>query len=206
MLEEQNELAMRAARGFPAQARPLRIRVPIHEDDVYRTIRDTGRPLLIPDVSQRPDWQYVNDIPRAGSWLGVPLTVGNAVIGMLSLTREQSEVYTESEVELAATFAHQVSAALNDARLYEDLSNANMALEESLAQLRQRTHDLQVTYEQLRRLDQTKGDFIAVASHELRTPLTVLSGYSQMLASDPVLMADAYREQVIKGLLAGRNA
>ncbi len=203
MLEEQNELAMRAARGFPAQARPLRIRVPIHEDDVYRTIRDTGRPLLIPDVSQRPDWQYLNDIPRAGSWLGVPLTVGNAVIGMLSLTREQSEVYTESEVELAATFAHQVSAALNDARLYEDLSNANMALEESLAQLRQRTHDLQVTYEQLRRLDQTKGDFIAVASHELRTPLTVLSGYSQMLASDPVLMADAYREQVIKGLLAG---
>ncbi len=155
-------------------------------------------------MSQRPDWQYVNDIPRAGSWLGVPLTVGNVVIGMLSLTREQSEIYTESEVELAATFAHQVSAALRTyARLYEDLSNANKALEESLAQLRQRTHDLQVTYEQLKRLDQTKGDFIAVASHELRTPLTVLSGYSQMLAGDPVLMADAYREQVIKGLLAG---
>ena len=203
MLEEGNELTMRAVRGFPANASPLRIRVPIHDDDVYRTIRRTAHTLLIPDVSQRPDWQYVSDLPRAQSWLGIPLTVGSAVIGMLSLTRERSEVFTESEIDLAATFAHQVSAALNDARLYEDLSNANAALEESLVQLRQRTQDLQVTYEQLKRLDQAKSDFIAVASHELRTPLTVLSGYSQMLAGDPVVIADAYREQVIKGLLTG---
>lgn len=36
----------------------------------------------------------------------------------------------------------------------------------------------------LRRLEQTRRDFVANASHELRTPLTVLKGYLDMMASE----------------------
>ncbi len=37
----------------------------------------------------------------------------------------------------------------------------------------------------LKRLEQTRRDFVANASHELRTPLTVISGYLETLADDP---------------------
>ncbi len=203
MLQADHELVMRATRGFPEHADPLRIRVPIREDDVYRTIRNTRRPLLIPDVAQRSDWQFVADLPPAQSWLGVPLIVEGDVIGMLSLVRERSNTYTTAEVALSVAFAQQASAALHNARLYEDLSKVNVTLERTVSELKQRTRDLEVTYQQLKRLDQAKSDFIAVASHELRTPLTVISGYGQMLSIDAAISADDYRASVVAGLMAG---
>ncbi len=203
MLQEGTELIMRTIRGFPVYASPLRIRVPIRTDDVYQTICRTRQPLLIPDISQRHDWQHVEGLPPAQSWLGVPLLVEDQVIGMLSLTRERPDPYTDDEVSLSLSFAHQASVALNNARLYDSLTQVNTTLEQTVSQLRQQSFDLQVAYEQLRRLDKAKTDFITVASHELRTPLTVLSGYGQMLAVDPVIVSDEFRGQIMKGLLAG---
>jgi signal transduction histidine kinase len=203
MLQEGSELIMRAIRGFPAYASPLRIRVPIRTDDVYQTVYRTRQPLLIADISQRPDWQHVEGLPPAQSWLGVPLLVEDQVIGMLSLTRERPDPYTDEEVSLSLSFSHQASVALNNARLYDSLTQVNATLEQTVSQLRQQSFELQVAFEQLKRLDKAKTDFITVASHELRTPLTVLSGYGQMLASDPVVANDEFRGQVINGLLAG---
>ncbi len=37
------------------------------------------------------------------------------------------------------------------------------------------------TYHQLRRLEQSKSDFISIAAHELKTPLTLIEGYANML-------------------------
>lgn len=205
MLQEGSELIMRAIRGFPAYASPLRIRVPIRTDDVYQTICRTRQPLVIADISKRPDWQHVDGLPPAQSWLGVPLLVEEEVIGMMSLARERPEPYTEEEVALSLSFAQQASVALNNARLYDSLTQVNATLKQTVSQLQQQSYDLQVAYEQLKRLDKAKTDFITVASHELRTPLTVLSGYGQMLAADVELANDAFRGQVIRGLLTGAN-
>ena len=203
MLQEGNELIMRAIRGFPEYASPLRIRVPIRTDDVYQTVYRTRQPLLVADISQRPDWQHVEGLPPAQSWLGVPLLVEDEVAGMLSLTRERADPFSDEEVSLSLSLAHQASVALNNARLYDSLTQVNATLEQTVSQLRQQSFELQVAFEQLKRLDKAKTDFITVASHELRTPLTVLSGYGQMLASDPVVSGDEFRGSVINGLLAG---
>lgn len=203
MLAEEDALIVRAARGFPIAASPLEIRVPIQKEDVYYTIYTTQRPLAIPDVTQRADWQYVENLPTARSWLGVPLILEGEVIGMLSLTRERREPYGDEEITLTAAFAHQAAVALNNARLYNDLADVNRELERTVAELQERTEDLQVTYRQLERLDQAKSDFINVAAHELRTPLTVLSGYSQMLMKDPEISGNAYREALIEGIQTG---
>ncbi len=124
---------------------------------------------------------------------------------MMSLARERPEPYTEEEVALSLSFAQQASVALNNARLYDSLTQVNATLKQTVSQLQQQSYDLQVAYEQLKRLDKAKTDFITVASHELRTPLTVLSGYGQMLAADVELANDAFRGQVIRGLLTGAN-
>jgi signal transduction histidine kinase len=203
LLEENSELVTRAARGFPDEANPLEIRVPIHDDDVYRTIGETREPLLIPDVAQRHDWQYVAGLPRARSWLGVPLVLDREVIGMLSLTREHPDPYTEEEVTLSAAFANQAAMALHNANLYSNLSHVNTVLEQAIADLQKRSEELEITNQKLKHLDQAKSDFISIASHELRTPLTVLSGYSQMLMGDTGLKRGDYHWQLVKGILGG---
>ena len=203
MLEYGNQVVVVAEKGFPPGTQPLDVRVHIKEDDVFQELRRTQRPLLIPDVQQRTDWHYVENLPPARSWLGVPLVHQETVIGMLSLTREHPDPYTEDEEALAVTFASQAAMAVQNALLYENLATVNRELEKTVEQLSERTQDLQLAYQQLERLDRTKSDFISVASHELRTPLTVISGYNQMLLDDPqVKKNDAYF-QIVAGIQSG---
>lgn len=184
MLVQGSEMEMVAARGFPENARPLQIRISLvgEDNDIFRHIYLTQQPLAVPDVSERPDWQYVPGLPAARSWLGVPLIRLDKVIGMLSLTRETWCPYTESEITLALAFAGQAALALENARLYERIVR---------------------DYDELARLERTKSDFIGIASHELRTPLTTLRGYSQMLLSDPAIRANPLHCEVVAGLHTG---
>ena len=57
---------------------------------------------------------------------------------------------------------------VTDQRITEDLLFATLEMEREAV-------------ERLRRLDQTKTDFVATVSHELRTPMTSISGYTELL-------------------------
>lgn len=203
--QEGHTLVVKAALGFPESAQPQDLRVPIKSGDVFEDMCKLQRPLLIPDVQERSDWQYVEDLPPARSWLGVPLILFNEVLGMLSLTRERTDPYTDEEVTLSAAFASQAAIALENARLYNDITQINTELEITVEQLKERSDDLLITYAQLERLDHTKSDFISVASHELRTPLTVLSGYSQILLDDAEIKAQPYKLQLVEGIKSGTD-
>ncbi len=200
MLRSGEELEIAAARGFPPDY--TNIRVPIHENDVFNEIASTQRPLPIADVLERPDWQQVNNLPQARAWLGVPLIHRGEVFGMLSLTRQTPEAYTSDEVSLAAAFAGQAAIALNNARLYNQITRFNQDLE---SLVHQRTEALQTAYNHLERLDRAKSDFISIASHEFRTPITVLHGYLQMLLEDPGLQSNQQHLSLLKGIETGAN-
>ncbi len=183
MLKRDQVLEIVAAWRFPPASNPLQIRVPIKAGDVFQQICQSKRPLIVPEVFERPDWQQVENLPQARAWAGVPLIdAEDTVIGMLSLTRETPRPYTEDEAALALAFAGQAAIALQNARLYSELEEA---------------------YAQLERLDQTKSDFITVAAHELRTPLTIIRGYSQMLLKDPEVRKDLERTEMVRGISDG---
>ncbi|MFN8454378.1 MAG: GAF domain-containing protein [Anaerolineae bacterium] len=200
MLHHKGELEIAAARGFPAEFQPLQVRISVKENDVFQQIMQTRQPLAIPDVLQRADWQQLDGLPQARAWLGVPLPRFDQVIGILSLTREQPNTFTQDEVQLAATFAHQAAFALENARLYDKIYRFTQDLENMV---RERTIAVQEAYEQLERLDRTKSDFIQIAAHELRTPLTVLRGYSKMLLNDVAIKESAYRAELVSGIHSG---
>lgn len=200
MLQNKDELELVAARGFPDDVQPLQLRVSIKEDDVFQQIYQTQQALVIPDVSERPDWQHVETLPPARAWLGVPLTRFDQVIGMLSLVREIPNAFSQDEVKLATTFAGQAAFALENARLYDKIVRFSQQLEDMV---RERTVAVQEAYDQLERLDRTKSDFISIAAHELRTPLTVLRGYSNMLLNDAAVKENAHRLELVKGIHTG---
>jgi signal transduction histidine kinase len=200
MLQNKGELEFVAARGFPDDSQALKLRVALKEDDVFQQIYHSRQPLVIPDVLQRPDWQHVENLPQARAWLGVPLTRFDQVIGMLSITRQAPNAFSNDEVKLATTFANQAAFALENARLYDKIIRFTQQLEDMI---RERTVAYQEAYDQLERLDRTKSEFIQIAAHELRTPLTVLRGYSKMLLNDPVIKENAYCLELVDGIHTG---
>jgi len=57
--------------------------------------------------------------PPVRTFMGVPLQVGERVIGMVGVANKSSG-YTTDEERLLSTFANQVAVAIENARLYED--------------------------------------------------------------------------------------
>ncbi|HMQ34208.1 MAG TPA: response regulator, partial [Chloroflexaceae bacterium] len=53
------------------------------------------------------------------SWLGVPMLFGDPLVGMITLDKHEPGFYTAEPARLAAAFAAQAAAAMENVRLYE---------------------------------------------------------------------------------------
>ncbi len=63
-------------------------------------------------------------------------------------------------------------------RAEEATNKLNLELEQKV---KARTEELEQAYSELKRLDRTKDEFLALVSHELRTPLTSIRSFSEIL-------------------------
>ncbi len=182
MLQYGDVMRIVAQRGFPDDERARELVVPIREGDVFRQMAASGQPLLVDDVTRSSGWRQVEWLPLNLSWMGVPLATQNKTIGMLSMTRREAAAFSQDDATLATAFAGQAAVALENARLYQELSEA---------------------YQTLERLDKTKADFINVAAHELRTPLTIIKGYTQVLETIPALADNLQSRSLLEGIVTG---
>jgi len=141
---------------------------------------------------------------EVATWqLALPLEVESELLGALDLYWRRPNGFAATDLEPLELLAKQIATAVHNARVQAALSETNDSLDRAMRKLRRRARALRTTFRQLSQLDRAKSDFITVASHELRTPLTVLSGYSQMLLSDPEIGNDPYRGQLIRGIEGG---
>jgi signal transduction histidine kinase len=109
--------------------------------------------------------------------LYVPVCLPSGPAALLALgSKEGGRAYSAQDLEVLMLLSGQTAAALENARLVADLGGVQRDLERLNEQLAETNH-------QLKRLDQTKADFVAIASHELRTPLSQIFGFSDVLAS-----------------------
>ena len=201
MLQHGAVLQVAAQRGFPEANRALDLQVSIQEGDIYQQIIASERPVRLDNVMEDPTWQQVDWLPVDLSWLGVPLTSKDGVIGMISLTRAEAHAFSEEDAQLASAFSGHAAIALENARLYEEISALNEGLEQTVTE---RTEALNQAYQTLERLDKTKSDFINVMAHELRTPLTVIRGYAQVLSKvDEAHAQDGASQEMLAGVLSG---
>jgi GAF domain-containing protein/FixJ family two-component response regulator len=84
----------------------------------------------------------MNNQGAAHSWLGVPMVLGDRVVGIIALDKRWPRFYTEEHARLAEAFAAQAVNAVENARLYEALEQelteriqAQRALQRRAAQL-----------------------------------------------------------------------
>ncbi len=84
----------------------------------------------------------------------------------------------EGDAEFITILANQLSAALDNSRLFEKTWRAQHDLERKVEE---RTRELRNLLEEVKIISKRKTDFISSVSHELRTPLTSIKGYASIL-------------------------
>ncbi len=98
-----------------------------------------GEPIMVPDVrGESPEAAIFRDLVGAdldqhlrfiGSCLWVPLVVKDRLIGLMSITRQETDAFAPDRIELAAAIARQAAVAIENARLFEQ-AQGKAALEE----------------------------------------------------------------------------
>jgi GAF domain-containing protein/anti-sigma regulatory factor (Ser/Thr protein kinase) len=94
------------------------------------------RPVHVYDVQTELDYEW-GDAARLGHYhtaLGVPLLREGVPIGVIALTRDEVEPFTDKEIELVVTFADQAVIAIENVRLFQELQARNTEISEALEQ------------------------------------------------------------------------
>jgi len=201
MEDGNNQPQIRAHIGLPLGANISEFHLKINHVDFYKTVTHKGETLLIRDTNAVEAWEQPDWIPKDRSWLGVPLYSKNQVAGLLMLSRSDNS-FNDDDGLMAATFAMQAIVALENARLYDEVTGMNQMMERIVAQ---RVEELNVAYKTLAKHDKNKSAFIQVAAHELRTPLTIIKGYIDILKADAVILNNPMLAQASDGVLQGTN-
>jgi len=157
-------------------------------------IAKTGKPMYVHDYST---WQDQSPIYRGsvlGPVYGVPLKVGDRVIGVINVTGSHpSAVIREDDLQYLSLFADQAAIAVENARLYEEVQRElgeRTRLEESEREQRILAEALDETISILTstlRLDEVLDRILDIAGrvvpHECATIMMVEQGVARIVRS-----------------------
>jgi GAF domain-containing protein len=177
MLSDDGEaLLVKAAVGINPEFMNSRMKL---SEGISGVVVRNSELVYIRDSYTDPDFLFFDDVVR--SLLVVPLIIRDEPIGTLTIDSDRPHAFTESDRQLMTIAAAQVSVAISNARLFEELED--------------RAAELAVAYDELKESDRLKDELVQNVSHELRTPLTFVKGYVDLLMDgDAGLLQPAQQE------------
>ena len=141
--------------------------------------------------------EKINHIFKVNSFVISPILPKEGNKGIFFVGTENMDVaITEGDEELLTILSNQIGQALENARLFEKTWRAQQELEKKVEE---RTRELTLALEEVKKISKRKTDFISSVSHELRTPLTSIKGYAAILTEGKLgLLPEAAKERLEK--------
>lgn len=105
--------------ALSAESQPVRSKhgMPVGQGIAGRAVRER-RSFCIPDTSQEP--AYLDLGTEVHALLVAPLTIGDRVIGALSIDSDQRGAFTPDQVPILESLASQMAVAIENARLFDE--------------------------------------------------------------------------------------
>ena len=132
-----------------------------------RQVLETGRAVRQSNVPDTDSIQAEHRATSVRSLLAAPVLIGGQLVGVLCADDAAPDAFDAQEADWMGMVAAQLSVAIANARLLE--------------QLRQLIAVLQLALDAARRSSQAKSESLNYLSHEVRTPLTFITGYVQLM-------------------------
>jgi GAF domain-containing protein/CheY-like chemotaxis protein len=134
---------------------------------IIGTVTDAGEALVIGDVTQDPIHHLNPLLPDTRSEAGLPLKIGNRVIGALDVQSVEVNGFTTDDISVLQTLADQIAVAVDNARSYE-------LAQEAIDETRRRMQELSVLF--------NMGQALASATMEIEEIAgTVISNFIDVL-------------------------
>jgi len=122
------EMVLAAHQGPIAEQDARRLHVPV-DSPLARAVLDRLRPVIIADVHSDSALAQAFQVTMGNlmdttlhyvrSWLGIPLVITDRTVGVLAISHQQPNHFTQRHADLALAFANQAAMAMENARLYE---------------------------------------------------------------------------------------
>jgi GAF domain-containing protein/tetratricopeptide (TPR) repeat protein len=133
----------------------------------------TKQPLLLSsaeEISENGAAAYITapvDEEEIKSYMGVPIMVGDRVLGVVDVQSYKARAFNEGNLRLLQTLSANMGVAIENARLFNET---------------QRLFDeAQEARDAAEHANQAKSAFLANMSHELRTPLNAIIGFTRIV-------------------------
>ncbi len=130
-LLQGDRLVIIGGHGFPNLPDLLGITFPANGDNPNSEVIRTRASFIVEDAPAVYE-AFREDPHRQAvirSWLGVPLLVGERLVGMIALDKCEPGFYTQQHARLAEAFAAQGAIAIENARLFEEIEERRLYLE-----------------------------------------------------------------------------
>lgn len=118
-------------------------------------------------------------------------TLGYLILG----ARKSGKTYDAVDMQVLKVVSDVLVIAMQNALHYEEIQKFNVTLQ---GRVEDATRKLRTTNDKLKKLDETKDEFISMASHQLRTPLTSIKGYLSMVLEGDAGKLNSQQEEMLK--------
>ena len=90
-------------------------------EGIIGQVAQTGTEILANDVNRESRYRYEDALPETRSEVALPLKIESRVLGVLDVQSDQPNDFDETDMLVLRALAHNISIAVEDARLYGDL-------------------------------------------------------------------------------------